>query len=293
MRQTALHRPLLAALCAFFLLGSGAADAQRRILGAPTAETTEDDADADERDAQKEADAKARRNAQQEKRRQQEEAEAKEREAKEAAEAKREAEAAAKEEAEEQAAAEKKRLAEEARARKEAEAQQKEEQRQQELRDGRLKAAKARRRYTREAGTLRGTLAVEPGAMTAGNVVEVRIDIAERLKAADPRFGNTKPLTGLKLVATWTQPSKRAKAQLSRYVVHALRTPGSYGFHHTPSEDGDHALSITGETASGERFSFEVPLQVGVWPPADFDAEEAQNARFESTVGGRRALGAR
>lgn len=123
----------------------------------------------------------------------------------------------------------------------------------------------------------------------------MRVDVAERLKIADPRFGELKPLQGLRLIATVREPSTGGGSPVEhRYVVHGLRAPGAYGFHHTPRMDGEHTVRIDGQTAKGEPFSFEFPLHVGAWPPPDFDEEEKNNARFEASGGGRRrAVGAR
>ena len=290
---------LLAALVLASLLPSSPAHAQRRIIGGeapPPEEKAEgaekkDDKKKDDKPAESAAD-KKRKAEEAKKKREEEERLRAEKEA--AEEARKEAAEEARLEAERKAEEDKKRRAEEEAQRKIEEARAKEEARLQALRDGRLKTAKVRRRLTREDGKLRGSIALEPGGPTTGKVAEVRIDVAERLKVADPRFGELKPLAGLRLIATVREPATGpGGATEHRYVIHPLRTPGSYGFHHTPRMDGEHTLRIDGKTAKGAAFSFEVPLHVGVWPPPDFDDEEKNNARFEVTTGGRRAIGAR
>lgn len=283
-------RPVLVVATAALLLAP-TSWAQRRILGSdappePAAPATEPQKEAPAED--RKAKEKAKRKAAEQKR------------AQEAAEAKKEAEAEAKKEAEEQArieaerkaAEEKKRLAEEAQRRREEEARLKEEQRLEGLREGRLKVAKNRRRLTREDGKLRASIALEPGGPEPNRVLEVRIDLAERLKVADPRFGELKPLKGMRLIATVKEPTT-GKPVVYRYRVHALAAPGVYGFHHTPRLGGEHLVELVGETPKGAAFQVQFPVHVGAWPPPDFDEEEKNNARFEVTSGGRRAVGSR
>ena len=304
-----MRRPaslLLLALVATSLLTADPASAQRRIIGsdsppadeAPPPSKDPDDDTAQDRDAQtkedktddkkKHAAEAKRRKEEAEKRRLEEE------QRREAEEARREAEEEARREAEQKARQEAKKKAE-AEAQKKAEAEKhKEEQRLEGLRSGRLKTAKALRRLTRQEGKLRASIGLEPGSPDVDRVVEIRVDVTERLKVPDPRFGDLKPVTGMRLIATVQGPDTGSRtAREQRYVLHPLRTPGSYGFHHTPSVGGEHRVRIDGTDAKGEAFSFELPLHVGVWPPPDFDEEEQNNARLEVASGGRRAVGVR
>lgn len=231
--------------------------------------------------AKREAEAKAQQEAAE-----QEKAEAAAKAEQEAAE-KRAAEA----EAERKAAEEAKRKAEEEALKKAEEAQQKEQERLDGLRDGRLQAAKTRRQYMRESGKLRATIALEPGAPKTSKMMEVRMQLGEQLKVADPRFGSLKPRPDFNLVATVREPAKR-KPVVYRYRMHPLPTPGSYGFHHTLRLDGEHTIQIEGTSADGEKISLEVPVHAGVWPPPDFDDEDANTRRLQERSGQRRTLGA-
>lgn len=277
------------------------AQAQRRIVGetAPTEEPAPDtkpDAPAkessDKENQQKKADEdkeKAKREA--------EEQAAKEAAAKAQAEAeeKAEEEAAAKRAAEEDA---KRKAEEEARKKAEEEAQRKaeeakriEEERLEGLRDGRLQAAKTRRQYMRAMGNLRATIALEPGAPQKENLMEIRIQVGEELKVADPRFGKFKPRKDFQLIASVREPAKR-KPLVYRYRMHPLSAPGSYGFHHTLRLEGEHTIEISGKAANGDEINVEIPVHAGIWPPPDFDEEDTNTRRLQANSGQRRTLGA-
>lgn len=299
---------LVGACLSASLIASAPSVAQRRIVGSdPPSETpaesppaesappppaqAETPAQRKKREAaerkQREAQAKAEKEA--EAKAKQEAAAAAQREAEEAA--RQEAEAQARRDAERQAEEDKKRQAEEAQRQKEEEARRKEEARLQGLREGRLAAAKSRRRLMRDLSPRIATVTLEPGAPEEKRVQEVRFDLGERLKVADPKFGTVKPLLGATLRATVVEPTVK-KATRYHYQVHALSTPGQYGFHHTPRLAGTHRIVVEGSTAEGTPVSVEFPLHVGTWPPPDFDDEEKNNLAVEGSRVGRRMVGA-
>lgn len=304
MRKTSFLFSLLISV-SLLSVASNDVHAQRRILGdsAPTEEPMpEGEADAPAKDTNKEASGKKDEKKKEGEGQEQAKREAEEKAKKEAAEkAKAEAEAKAEEEAEAKRAAEedaKRKAEEEARKKAEEEAQKKaeeakrkEEERLEGLRDGRLQAAKTRRQYMRSSGNLQATIALEPGAPQKDKLMEVRVQVGEQLKVADPRFGNFKPRKDFQLVATVREPSKR-KPVLYRYRVHPMSTPGQYGFHHTLRLDGEHIIQISGKAANGDEISLDFPVHAGVWPPPDFDEEDSNTRRLQASSGQRRTLGA-
>jgi hypothetical protein len=147
-----------------------------------------------------------------------------------------------------------------------------EDKRRAEGRDSRLASAKRVRPYQREQGEIVASIQLQPGAVVAGQVVEVRLDVGRRLKVADPRYGSREPQRGLNLVARVSDSSGK-KPVVSEYMVHPLGAPGIYGFHMTPQKDGVLDVQIVGEVA-GRTVNFALPLHVGVWPPPDFDDED-------------------
>lgn len=266
---------------------SPAAAAQRRIIGAEP--SSEEEPAKDDEAAQQ--DDEAKKKAAEEKRKKDEEKRKKaEAEAEEKRRAKEAAEEAAEKAAEE--AERKKRAAEE---QKKREAAEREKARLEANREGRLKAARKTRLYTREDGKVVVGVSLEPGKADADKVMEVRFEVNERLDVPHPRFGNRMPLKDLDLVATVEEPAKgKGGGERYRYRVQPLRAPGSYGMHHTPRLEGEHVVHIEGKSKDGKRsVSFSFPVHVGVWPPPDFDDEEAKNATESAgrATGGRRIVG--
>jgi hypothetical protein len=184
---------------------------------------------------------------------------------------KRSAEDEARKKADEAAAAEEaKQAAERARVAEEKKANA--EKRRVETRDQRLASAKRVRPLTRDEGDYHVAVAVEPGAVQKGALVEVRFDIGKKLDVADPKFGNRQPLKNLALTATVIEPSGKKDAK-RLFAVHSLGAPGQYGFHMTPPKDGVLQVQLTGDV--GDRtLDVSFPLHVGVWPPPDFDDED-------------------
>lgn len=263
-----------------------AASAQRRIIGA------EPSAPEEEQKPSKEKSEEARKKAEEE-RRKKAEAERQKREAE--AEQKRRAKEAA-EEAARKAAEEAERKKREAEEKKKREAEEREKARLEANRAGRLKAARATRLYTREDGNVVAGVSLEPGKADADKVMEVRFELNQRLDVPDPRFGNRMPLKDMELIATVEEPAQgKGAAKSYRYRVQPLRAPGSYGLHHTPRLEGEHVVRVEGKSKDGKRtIRFSFPVHVGVWPPPDFDEEEAKNATETSgrATGGRRIIGA-
>jgi hypothetical protein len=280
--------PSLARAASFGLalaLLSPAASAQRRIIGAEPSTPEEPAEEAAPEDGEKKSKADEEKKKKAEEARKKAEAEAEEkRRAKEAAE---EAAQKAADEAEQ-----KKRAAEE---KKKRDAIEREKARLEANRAGRLKAAKKARLYTREDGDVVVGVSLEPGKADPDKVMEVRFEVNERLEVAHPRYGNRMPLKDLVLTATVEEPAKGKGAGKSyRYVVQPLRAPGSYGMHHTPRLEGEHTIRIEGKSRDGKKsVSFSFPVHVGVWPPPDFDDEEAKNAGETAgrAGGGRRIVG--
>ncbi len=197
-----------------------------------------------------------------------------------------EAKDAAEKKAEEAAEAEKKKKEEEKKkleeAKKASDAKKKLENK-----DQRLAAARKIRQITRTSGAFAISVAIEPGHVVKDNVLEVRVDIAQKLEVPDPKFGSLMPIRNADLVAVVTG----GKAKL-RYAVHPLETPGRYGFHTTLTKDGVVQVTITGTTKDNKSFDATFPLHVGVWPPPDFEDEEKNNiATTDASRGGRKVLG--
>jgi hypothetical protein len=135
---------------------------------------------------------------------------------------------------------------------------------------------------------------VTPGAVKAGEVVEVTFDVAERLKVASARFGSTEPLAGVRAVAEVSPPpTGKNDEPVRRYRVHALQQPGAYGFHFTPASDGEYTVKVTGTTKAKTPFALTIPVHAGVWPPPDFDTEELNNktAALADRDSGRKIAG--
>jgi len=188
--------------------------------------------------------------------------------------ARKKAEAAAAAEEAKQAA-EKARLADEKKANAE--------KRHAETRDQRLASAKHVRPLLREEGDYRVGVAVEPGAVQKGALVEVRFDVGRKLDVADPKFGNREPLKNLALTATVIEPNGK-KDSKRVYAVHSLGAPGQYGFHMTPPKDGVLQVQLTGDV--GDRtLDVSFPLHVGVWPPPDFDDEDKKLQNLDAKGG--------
>jgi hypothetical protein len=165
------------------------------------------------------------------------------------------------------------------------------EKRRVESRDQRLAAARKVRLFTRTAGDVGVSFALSPGEAKAGQVVEVRVDVAQKLAVADPRFGALEPLAKLDLVASVAEANKKDKG--ARYVAHPLDAPGRYGFHVTPPRDGLYEIVVAGRDKDGRPFEARIPWHVGVWPPPDFEDEEKNNATAVTEAGraGRRIVG--
>lgn len=144
-------------------------------------------------------------------------------------------------------------------------------------REQRLTSAKKVRPLMRDEGALNVQVALEPGAVVKGDVVEVRFDIGKKLDVPDPKFGNREPLKNLKLKAIVSDASGK-KDSAREYAVHSTGSPGNYGFHMTPTKDGVVSVQLTGTYPDGEGGERSVnvtfPVHVGVWPPPDFDDED-------------------
>jgi hypothetical protein len=273
------------------LLVADAADARRVVGGSDKAEPEEkkdekkDDKKGDKKDekkseAEKKKDAEAKKAAAE---KAAAEKEAKEQAAREAAEAEEERKAREKElaeEAAERAAKEAKEKAEEAKRQAEEEKRRKEEERKEANRAARLRSAKKLRTLTREADGNLVVATLTPGGPNSEKVVEMRFDVGERLKVAHARYGNMKPLKGLRLVATVTGPDGATS-----YRVHPLKAAGAYGFHTTPKAAGEYSVQLT-----GKNIDVTFPVHVGVWPPPDFEDEEKLNAKAAAQGTGRRIL---
>lgn len=156
-----------------------------------------------------------------------------------------------------------------------------------ENKDQRLAAARKIRQITRTSGAFAISVAIEPGQVVKDGVLEVRIDVAQKLDVPDPKFGSLMPIRNADVVAVVTG----GKAKM-RYAVHALETPGRYGFHTTPIKDGVVQVTVSGTTKDNKSFDATFPLHVGVWPPPDFEDEEKNNiATTDASRGGRKVLG--
>lgn len=275
-----------------------AASAQRRIIGEepPAApeekaeEKPDDKAPGKDGAASKKGDAKKDAAAEEK----QKKAEAAREKAEAEAEEKRRAKEAA-EEAAQKAADEAERKKRAAAEQKKRDAEEREKARLEANKAGRLKAAKKTRLLTRESGPVVVGLALEPGKVDADKLMELRLEVNERLEAEDPRYGRRKPLKNLQLTAVVEEPAKgKGPGKTYRYKVQPLKAPGSYGVHHTPRLEGEHTVRIEGVSKDGERdVSFSFPVHVGAWPPPDFDEEEAKNAKETAgrASGSRRILG--
>lgn len=156
-----------------------------------------------------------------------------------------------------------------------------------ENKDQRLAAAKKVRQLTRTSGPFGISIAIEPGLVQKDVLLEVRLDVAQKLDVPDPRYGNLLPIKGANLVATVTSAKGR-----QRYALHPLDTPGRYGFHTTPAKDGQVTVQISGTTKEGKSLDATFPIHVGVWPPPDFEDEEKNNlATTDASRGGRKVVG--
>ena len=95
-----------------------------------------------------------------------------------------------------------------------------------------------------------------------------------------------------RLVATVSPPDTGKNDPARRFYVHRLPAPGAYGFHVTPTRDGQHSVAIEGQADDGTPINLQVNLFVGEWPPPDFESEEANNAKTDAKAGsGRRIAG--
>lgn len=278
-RSTPLAQ-VLALLLGIGVLGAASnASAQRRIVGDDPEEEDEDAKEkaAEEAAKKKREEAEKRKAAEAQKR-----SEAKKR----ASEEKKKAAEAAREAAKE---AEEKRKAAEEKAAEDAVA--KEKARLDGNKEARLMAAKKQRRITRKAGDLVFTMTLVPGAPKPGDVLEVRVDVAQELEVASVTYGKYQPLRGLPLVAEVSPPDTGRDEEAKRYLVHELGVPGAYGFHFTPSREGELPIKIEGKRPKGPPFTVELSVHAGVWPPPDFEGEEANNAKIDVAASGRRVAG--
>jgi len=166
-----------------------------------------------------------------------------------------------------------------------------------------LKAARAERVLARTVGKVRMRFTLRPGAPEVKAVEEVRIDLAEKLEVADPRFGDHKPLSGANLIATVTYldaveekpaASKKRKREAApaaptplRYRVHSLDDAGVYGFHTTMLVAGKYQVKIEGKDAEGRALEADFELYPGVWPPPDWEQERK---RSDAASGRRRPI---
>ena len=159
-----------------------------------------------------------------------------------------------------------------------------------ENRDQRLASARKIRQFTRTTGDLSLSFAVSPGEVKAGEVIEVRVAVEQKLSTADPKYGNLMPMKGLDLVAIVSQPTGKGAPPL-RYVLHPLDAPGRYGFHLTVPKNGQLQVAVEGDV-KGKSLALNIPLHVGTWPPPDFDDEEKNNAAAagEASRAGRRII---
>jgi hypothetical protein len=270
------------------------AGAQRRVIGAEPSKEEKEEAEKEKEEEQKKKDPKA---AEEEKKKKEAAKKKKEEARKKKEEAKKRKEEAKKaaEEAAEKAAEEAERKKQEAIQKKKEAAERKEKERLEKNRSARLKRAKAIRKLTRDDSDVVIGIALAPGAPKAAKVQEVRLELNQTLKVAHPKYGNRKPLVGMRVTATVEEPAtEKGSATTTTYVVHPLDAPGSYGFHHTPTVDGEYSVRLDGRSADNEiSFSATFPMHVGTWPPPDFDDEEATNAKNEAgrVAGGRRVVG--
>ena len=276
------------ALSAFMLVPVAAG--ARRVIGDDAAEKDDDKDDdkserkkrktPEERKKEREDRQKAREEERAEKKRKKAEAAARKREKAEAEREAKEAAAEAAEEAAEAAAEEAERKAEEAKARKLEEKRRKVEERKAANAQAKLKQAKIQRTLTRLDGSTRVVASLRPGAPKAAALLEIRVDIAEVLQTAHPKYGRLKPMSRKAIKAKVTGAGMDAV-----YRVHPLSAAGAYGFHMTPPQAGKYTVIV-----SGDGFAVELPLHVGVWPPPDFDLEEQKNLSSLAAASGRRVL---
>lgn len=279
LRPTLLGGLLLLPVLGLPLLVASPADARRRIVGGSDLD------DEDKKDKEAEAKEKAKREALKKKKAEERAKKSAERKAK-AAERKK-AEAAARKAAKEASA--KKKEDEE---RKTVEKVEKEAARLEGNKEARLLAAKKQRKYNRRAGDLAFTVTLVPGAPQPDAMVEIRVDVARELDVADVKYGKFKPQQKIRMTANVSPPDTGQDEESRLFRVHNLPTPGAYGFHVTPTREGEHALRLEGKSEDGVPFDVELSLFVGVWPPEDFDSEEANNAKQQGkSASGRRIAG--
>jgi murein DD-endopeptidase MepM/ murein hydrolase activator NlpD len=202
-----------------------------------------------------------------------------------------EARAAAEKKADEAAEAEKKKKEEEARKLAE-DKKAADDKKKLENKDARLAAARKIRNISRSSGPIGVSFAIEPGEVKSNSVVEIRVDLTQKLDVADPKYGTLMPLKGLDLVAVVSQPTGKKDNKSLKYALHPLEAAGRYGFHTTPLKDGLYQVSIQGTTKDGKSVDASFPLHVGVWPPPDFEEEEKNNlATTDANRAGRQVLG--
>ena len=274
MRNTFWSVALLWGLCLFFFTSD--ANAQRRIIGGSDIQEEEEKEEQKEEESRKEAKERA---LEKKKRQAEKELQAeKEAAAREAAEeeAERAAEAAAEE------AARKAKEEEERQIREKAE---KEAARLEANRASRLAQSKLERRFVRETDAFQVNITMRPGAPVSGQVVEVQFDVSRKLDVESAQYGRLQPQKKVRGTVRVNPPSTGKKEEAALYRLHSLQTPGSYGFHFTPSRDGMYDLRISGTSPKNPDLNFSLPVHPDAWPPPDFEAEEAKLKELSNSTG--------
>lgn len=261
-------------LCAASLTVSSTADARKIVGGSEEPEESEEEKEKRE-EKEKKAAEKAEKKAAEKAERKRKKREAKQKKAEEA-ERKRELAEEAAERAREEAEEKKK----EAKRKKEEEKKRKVEERKAQNKDARLKNAKSARFLTRDEGNYRIVTTLLPGAVKSGKVLEVRFDVGTKLEVAHPKYGNIKPQKGLRMIAIVDDGTEK-----KTYLVHPLKAAGAYGFHHTPSADGEISVRL-----EYKEFQSDTTVHVGAWPPPDFEDEEANNAKMSASSSARKVI---
>jgi chemotaxis protein histidine kinase CheA len=251
------------------------ANAQRRIIGGSDREK-EDKEEANEKEKEEQAKEKAKKNA----KKAEKDAEAKE--------AQEELEELAREKAEEEAekaaeaAAQKAKEEEERKVREKLE---KEAARLEANQQARLAQAKDARRFVRDTESFQVNITMRPGAPVSGQVVEVQFDIAKKLEVESAQYGRFKPQKKVRGNVLVTPPVTGKETGPVSYRLHRLATPGSYGFHFTPTRDGMHELQLDGATKKTGSLSIRFPVHPDAWPPPDFDEEEKKLKESGNSTG--------
>lgn len=212
------------------------------------------------------------------------------------------------------AAEAKKKKAEAEAAKKAAEEQKKKDDAAKRLR-AELNAARAERVLVRKVNDLQLRVSLTPGAPEAKAVEEIRLDITRKLKVADSRYGDSKPVVGANLVAKLhfveglsdapvVAKDRKGKARKGKgrkakgkkksslvlpkdqlFRLHALGDAGLYGLHLTMPIPGHYSLKISGQDRDAKDIEATLELYPGQWPPPDWDQERSNS---KSTVSGRR-----